>query len=187
MTEGPDCIYKCLGCGNHLTKGSIASGNTFGAKIYSDGKRIAPNLPEFPDLTQCKKCNTFLWLRKIKESGTYFGDIKNTEWEKADRVEFLEIDDYFIALNSGIAESRFDEIYIRNAIWWAYNDRIRNGNDIFNNEDDELRWKENCERKNKWVVGIGARNEHALDEHIYVEDMEKALKMIVELLRLSAE
>lgn len=37
------------------------------------------------------------------------------------------------------------------------------------------------------VVGIGARNEHALDEHIYVEDMEKALKMIVEILRLSAE
>ncbi len=37
------------------------------------------------------------------------------------------------------------------------------------------------------VVGIGAKNEHALDEHIYVEDMEKALKMIVELLRLTAE
>ena len=37
------------------------------------------------------------------------------------------------------------------------------------------------------VVGIGARNEHALDEHIYIEDMEKALKMIVELLRLSAQ
>jgi len=29
------------------------------------------------------------------------------------------------------------------------------------------------------VVGIGARNEHALDEHIYMEDMEKALKMLV--------
>ena len=37
------------------------------------------------------------------------------------------------------------------------------------------------------VIGIGAKNEHALDEHIYVEDMEKALKMIVELLRLSAQ
>jgi tripeptide aminopeptidase len=36
------------------------------------------------------------------------------------------------------------------------------------------------------VVGIGARNEHSLDEHIYVEDMEKALNMIVELLRLTA-
>ena len=37
------------------------------------------------------------------------------------------------------------------------------------------------------VVGIGAKNEHALDEHIYIKDMEKALKMIVELLRLSAQ
>ena len=36
------------------------------------------------------------------------------------------------------------------------------------------------------VIGIGARNEHSLDEHIYVEDMEKALKTIVELMRLSA-
>ena len=37
------------------------------------------------------------------------------------------------------------------------------------------------------VVGIGARLEHSLDEHIYVGDMKKALVMIVELLRLSAE
>ena len=37
------------------------------------------------------------------------------------------------------------------------------------------------------VIGIGAKNEHALDEHIYVKDMKKALKMIVELLRLSAQ
>ncbi|MBE0646108.1 MAG: M20/M25/M40 family metallo-hydrolase [Bacteroidetes bacterium] len=37
------------------------------------------------------------------------------------------------------------------------------------------------------VVGIGARLEHSTDEHIYVADMEKALVMIVELLRLSAE
>ena len=37
------------------------------------------------------------------------------------------------------------------------------------------------------VVGIGARLEHSLDEHIYIEDMKKALTMIVELLRLSAE
>ncbi len=47
---------------------------------------------------------------------------------------------------------------------------------IYNNHDIEMA-----------VVGIGARNEHALDEHIYVSDMEKALKMIVELLRLSAQ
>lgn len=37
------------------------------------------------------------------------------------------------------------------------------------------------------VVGIGARQEHSLEEHIYVEDMEKAVKMILELFRLSSE
>jgi tripeptide aminopeptidase len=37
------------------------------------------------------------------------------------------------------------------------------------------------------VVGIGARLEHSLEEHIYVEDMKKAVVMIVELLRLSGE
>lgn len=35
-------------------------------------------------------------------------------------------------------------------------------------------------------VGIGARLEHSTDEHIYVDDMEKAKNMIVEIFRLSA-
>jgi len=35
------------------------------------------------------------------------------------------------------------------------------------------------------VVGIGARLEHSCDEHIYVEDMERAVAMMVEILALS--
>ncbi|MDQ1352463.1 MAG: family metallo-hydrolase [Acidobacteriota bacterium] len=37
------------------------------------------------------------------------------------------------------------------------------------------------------VVGIGAKLEHSCQEHIYVADMEKALQMMVEILRLAAE
>ena len=37
------------------------------------------------------------------------------------------------------------------------------------------------------VVGIGAQLEHSTEEHIEVEDMINALKMIVEIFRLSAE
>ncbi|HER44058.1 MAG TPA: M20/M25/M40 family metallo-hydrolase, partial [Candidatus Eisenbacteria bacterium] len=37
------------------------------------------------------------------------------------------------------------------------------------------------------VVGIGAHNEHSMDEYIEVADMEKALRMIVEILRLCAQ
>jgi tripeptide aminopeptidase len=36
------------------------------------------------------------------------------------------------------------------------------------------------------VVGIGARQEHSTSEHIHVEDMERAVAMMVEILRLSA-
>lgn len=36
------------------------------------------------------------------------------------------------------------------------------------------------------VVGIGARQEHSTEEHIFVEDMERAVAMMVEILRLSA-
>lgn len=37
------------------------------------------------------------------------------------------------------------------------------------------------------VVGIGARMEHSCEEHIHVEDMERAVAMMVEILRLSAD
>jgi tripeptide aminopeptidase len=37
------------------------------------------------------------------------------------------------------------------------------------------------------VVGIGAHGEHSTDEHIAVEDMEKALNMIIEIMRLCSE
>jgi tripeptide aminopeptidase len=36
------------------------------------------------------------------------------------------------------------------------------------------------------VIGIGARDEHSKTEHIHAADMEKALVMLIEILRLSA-
>jgi len=47
---------------------------------------------------------------------------------------------------------------------------------IYNNMDIEMA-----------VVGIGAQLEHSTEEHIYVSDMEKALKMVLEIFKLSAE
>jgi len=147
MLPGPNYVYKCPNCGNLLTKGSLMSGNTFGAKIFSDGKRIAPMLPEFPNLTKCKKCDTIFWLSKLKEIGTYeWGDNENSQWQKADNAEFLEIEDYYNAIIKGVAENKGEELIIRQRIWWAYNDKIREGQEIFNDESDELRWIENVQK-----------------------------------------
>ena len=147
MLPGPKYLYKCPNCGNLLTKGSLMSGNTFGAKVFSDGKRIAPMLPDFPDLTKCKKCDTIFWLSKLKELGTYeWGDQENLDWQNADEADFLGIEDYFKALDKGLALKRKEEITVRNQIWWAYNDRIREGDKIFKDESDELRWEGNANK-----------------------------------------
>ncbi len=47
---------------------------------------------------------------------------------------------------------------------------------VYNNHDIEMA-----------VVGIGAHLEHSTEEHISISDMEKALGMIVEILKISAQ
>ena len=91
MMPGPDYVYQCPDCGNLITRGSLRSGNTFGAKIYSDGKRIAPMLPEFPDLTKCRKCNSIFWLSKLVELGSYkWNDEIDANWQKIGRASCRE-------------------------------------------------------------------------------------------------
>ncbi len=43
----------------------------------------------------------------------------------------------------GIAESHEEERFIRQQIWWSYNDRIRSGKEFFTDETDELRYVAN--------------------------------------------
>ncbi len=144
MIPGSDSYYNCPNCGHLLSKPNIMSGNTCGAKLYSDGKHIAPMLPEYPNLTKCRKCNTFFWLSKLEEVQPFRrGAEQNSDWLYADRVKFLKIDELFDALKSGIAESKLEERIIRMEIWWAYNDRKRNDQELFINENDEMLWKEN--------------------------------------------
>lgn len=147
MRPGPDSIYECPNCSCLISRGSLASGNTIGVKHYSDGKRIAPMLPEFPSITKCVQCDTILWLLKLKPLGTYeYGDEDNESWKLAPKAAFLSIADYFRVLEKGLTESEGEELFVRHLIWWAYNDRTRNEQTIFTDAQDEARWRENILR-----------------------------------------
>lgn len=147
MIPGPNYVYECPSCKNFLTNGSIISGNTFGSSFYSDGKRYSIMMPDFPDLTKCKKCETIFWLSNLEPIGTVEWDRENKkEWEQADKATSLTIEDNFKAINDGLAENNNDELLIRRAIFWLYNDRIRNKLPLFNDEQDEERWTANCKR-----------------------------------------
>lgn len=144
MLYGQTYVYQCPHCSQFLTRNSLLSGNTFGSILYSDGKRISPMLPEFPDLTKCKKCGTLFWLSKLKETGSYeWGGSKKKEWLSAEHAEFPAIADLMKSLDIGIAENKKEEIFIRIHIWWAYNDRVRAGEEMFINDDDESDWRKN--------------------------------------------
>jgi hypothetical protein len=145
MLPGPDIIYQCSTCSNLLKVGSLTSGNTFGATIFSDGKRIAPMLPDFPEITKCKKCNTIFWISKAKKVGSYhWGDRVKPEWANADNAEFLTLQDYSKALENNLAENEKEEVFIRQNIWWSFNDRVRDGYALFENENDKELWRKNC-------------------------------------------
>ncbi len=128
MLPGPTIIISCPLCGQYAKKKTLISGNTFGAVLWSDGKRIAPMLPEFPSLVLCKKCDQFYWVKnanKVEEISNY-SEIKD-KWGNIDFVEFPTFHQYFIAL-----ETISNEKFIRINIWWSFNDYFRNNheNDI---------------------------------------------------------
>ena len=138
MIPGPNLIYKCPKCKKTVYRGSLRSGNTLGAKLFSDGKRIAPMLPEFPFIVKCKECNTFFWLNDKNKIGKYsrwfnFGK----KWKNPDAAEFLSPDEYFEAIKSKIYKNKNEELRLRLNLWRAFNDRTREGKDIFLAKEDK--------------------------------------------------
>ena len=69
MTPGPTIIRKCSACVKHITQDTIGSGNTFGARFWTDGKRDAPMLPDQPWLIRCPHCATLIWIDEQEQVG----------------------------------------------------------------------------------------------------------------------
>lgn len=66
MLPGPVIFYSCPKCGAEFYNHSLATGNTFGALIYSDGHIGASMCPGYPNLTKCKECGIILKLSELK-------------------------------------------------------------------------------------------------------------------------
>lgn len=149
MIPGPRYIYECPKCSTLLMRGSLRSGNTIGASLFSDGKQIAPMLPDFPNLTKCKKCDTIFWLSEMKEIGVCdaMKEEWKPEWENVNSAEFLGVTDLFRSLEMDtVKNDKEKEKNVRIQIWWTFNDRIRERKNIFVQKDDEVLWKQNCQR-----------------------------------------
>ena len=114
---------------------SLESGNTFGAKYWTDGKCEAPMLPDAPWLCRHPDTGELFWTDACDQVA------ERAIWEKdqlyAD-VPFAEepmLDDYIRALETGLAAAQEKERYVRVRYWWKSNDPVRQGGDIGGSED----------------------------------------------------
>lgn len=133
MTPGPTIIRKCSACGRHIAQHTIGSGNTFGARFWTDGKRDAPMLPDQPWLVKCPHCSTLVWIDEQDQVGEIepWGPRGNAadKFKDARPAAAPTHLEYAAFLSAGV-EAGEKERYVRLRAWWAGNDARREGDPV---------------------------------------------------------
>jgi hypothetical protein len=113
-------VRECPHCKAHVVEEDTLSGNTIGAKYYTDGKREAKMLPDHPALVKCPVCGGLFWVDEAKEVDVGFEAAKGKPQVTA--LSAKEIQD-FLAGQEALPKDK--EIYLRIRIWWLANDAWR--------------------------------------------------------------
>lgn len=122
MLPGPTLVRECPSCHGHITQETMASGNTFGALFWPDGKMEAPMMPNHPAYVGCAHCKTSFWIRDIKEVGQFkWGEKITDTFPGATRYK-EPTEEIFL---HGLREANLSnnkEIYLRSNLMRLYND-----------------------------------------------------------------
>lgn len=124
-------IVKCPFCGERKELLNLASGNTFGAKHWSDQKMIAPMLPRVSPVQKCSKCGKYYleYKQPYKEGDDWSserGELSYQEWKEA--YEQFKVDNSI---------KRDDMQVIRHHIIMAFNDEFyRNGSNLVTSQEE---------------------------------------------------
>jgi hypothetical protein len=107
MLPGPPERLTCPLCGGHKYISSLASGNTFGATVWSDTKKDYPMLPTPSPVQRCPHCGGYFFYDDAKRAiANHDVPAKKEEhslWQVADRngfgvLSFEETDEAFDTL-----------------------------------------------------------------------------------------
>lgn len=146
MIPGNSRIITCPYCGEEKEIMSLVSGNTFGAKLWSDNKRIAPMLPEISLVQKCPKCGKYYVTsrQEVKYAEEGWSSEKGL-------LSFPEMKDAYAQISSEGFENEKEEANIRMMLHHAFNDfyyRNNTDKDIIVSEEDARIFKEN----GKWLI-----------------------------------
>ncbi|MHA6249139.1 hypothetical protein ACXYMU_14455 [Pontibacter sp. CAU 1760] len=183
MTAGFTEIYECPTCALLILQPGSGSGSTVDAKYFSDGKREAPMLPAYPEITKCTSCDTIFWLSKTQSIGKYhpmFSGELPGGWEAAKRAQHLTLYEYNMAFEANRASADKDKLFLSKQIWWAFNDRTRRTEPLFCREEDEALWDRNMFRL-LYLLGDEDENNRLLKAELYRNhgDFDRSLEILV--------
>ena len=129
MMPGPIIIRECPHCKGHFKESTIASGNTFGARYWTDGKMEADMLPEVDWLVSCPNCLVPVWVDSATEVGQVERPYRESasDYKNADKLEYGQTpsaEGYLIALRDDSMPIE-EQTYIRLRLWRLWNDSRR--------------------------------------------------------------
>ena len=128
MLPGNTYVRECPHCIGKFTQPTMASGNTFGAKFWPDGKMDAPMMPDYPAFVGCPHCEANFWVDDTKV-------VKSFGYNEEREIPDLILDPiqnpmpykdptrkiYLKGLND-LNITRENEIYLRSKLMQIYND-----------------------------------------------------------------
>lgn len=124
LTPGPTIIRQCPGCMKGLREFTIGSGNSFGAKWWTDGWVSAPMYPMRSQLGKCPHCRWLFWIADAKQLAELAWGLDEAKWARAQSVLDAGEDDCLAAAKAkGV--SRTHQLYARKRAWWLGNDAVR--------------------------------------------------------------
>lgn len=142
----------CPRCDATVYQRQLWSGNSLGARYYSDRKREAPMLPTFPSFSKCPKCGELFWVRDLKPTK----DVDAPKYGPSESyLDMLDLEDTvrFLEEKNDTGDS---ELKVRTQLLQLYNDRIRRRVDqrtraeneaaLWKSDADKERWRKNLER-----------------------------------------
>ncbi len=124
MIPGPTIINACPSCDALFSQESMMSGNSFGARSWSDGYMDAPMMSDEPSAAKCRGCNTIFWISDARyvDSIWYSKREYIDRWKDADipSAGWLSTEDIqnFLDRNT---HAKDKEIYLRYRLWWGMN------------------------------------------------------------------
>lgn len=123
-------LLKCPYCGNEKEVLSIASGNTFRGKRWSDTKVFYPMLPTISHIQKCPSCGKYYFAADVESRQ---GD--NYSFDKGE-LSYEELKEAALQFEGNISNDNRRTLLFY--LMWAYNDKYnREGMDIVESSDEE--------------------------------------------------